>query len=113
MYFSVCYNCFDIMLPHFCEKSYLGSKFGRMLPLASLSASPSNLHLELLNSTSRDERAPDKKHSSFLYVYMRNHQMYFEQVEIQFLEPVMTDVHVPDDVGMSKIIIGETVHSHR
>jgi len=44
---------------------------------------------------------------------MRSHQVYAEQVEIQFLEPVMTDVHVPDDVGMSKIIIDETVHSHR
>lgn len=62
-------SCFLI----FVEKSYLGSKFGRMLPLTSLSASPSrylncgfkSMVLELLNSTSRDECAPDKKHSSF------------------------------------------------
>ena len=72
VFFMCCCNCFDFMLHCSCEKSYLGSKSRKMLPLTSLNATPSrelgcgfkSMLLELLNSTLRDECTP-KKHLSF------------------------------------------------
>lgn len=39
--FACCCECFDIMLPYSCEKTYQGPQFGIKLPLTSLSAMPS------------------------------------------------------------------------